>query len=85
MFGLDLGVAVTASTKVWRRDTVDRRCGEPLGAQDLGIELGRRTFRRRTWRLGPGGKLSSRFAFRRMKAAQMTAPMQAIASRCGSS
>jgi SRSO17 transposase len=69
MFGLDLGVAVTASTKVWLLDKLERRHGAPLGAQDLGVKLGRRTFRRLTWRVGPGGKLSSRFAFRRVKVA----------------
>ena len=33
------------------------------------VKLGRRAFRRLTWRVGPGGKLSSRFAFRRVKVA----------------
>jgi SRSO17 transposase len=69
MFGLDLGVAVTASTKVWALDKLERRHGAPVGAQDLGVALGRRAFRRLTWRVGPGGKLSSRFAFRRVKVA----------------
>ena len=69
MFGLDLGVAITASTKVWLLDTLERRHGDPLSAQALGVKLGRRAFRRLTWRVGPGGKLSSRFAFRRVKVA----------------
>ena len=69
MFGLDLGVAVSASTKVWLLDKIERRRGDPLRAQDLGVELGRRAFRKLTWRVGPGGKLSSRFAFRRVKVA----------------
>lgn len=69
MFGLDLGVAVTASTKVWLLDTLERRRGHPVAAQDLGIKLGHRAFRRLTWRVEPGGKLSSRFAFRRVKVA----------------
>lgn len=69
LFGLDFGVAVTASTKVWLLDKIDRRSGDPLSAQDLGVELGRRVFRRLTWRIGPGGKLASRFAFRRVKVA----------------
>jgi SRSO17 transposase len=34
MYGLDLGVAVQASTKVWTLDKIDRRRGEPIGAQD---------------------------------------------------
>jgi SRSO17 transposase len=69
VFGLDLGVAVTASTKVWLLDKLERRHGASLSAQDLGVKLGRRAFRQLTWRVGPGGKLSSRFAFRRVKVA----------------
>ena len=69
MYGLDLGVAVQANTKVWLLDTIDRRRGDPLGAQDLGVQLGRCAFRRLTWRVGAGGKLWSRFAFRRVKVA----------------
>jgi SRSO17 transposase len=69
MFGFDLGVAVTASTRVWSLDKLDRRRGEPIRAQDLGVELGRRAFRRLTWRVGAAGKLSSHFAFRRVKVA----------------
>jgi SRSO17 transposase len=69
MFGFDLGVAVTASTRVWLLDGIERRRGDPLRAQDLGVELGRRAFRRLTWRIGAGGKLSSHFAFRRVKVA----------------
>jgi SRSO17 transposase len=69
MFGFDLGVAVTASTKVWPLDKMNRRRGAPLSAQDLGVELGQRAFRRITWREGTCGKLSSRFAFRRVKVA----------------
>jgi SRSO17 transposase len=69
IFGLDLGVAIQGSTKVWLLDARDRRCGEPIQAQELGIKLGRRAFRRLTWRDGTQGKLSSRFAFRRVKVA----------------
>ena len=69
IFGLDLGVAVSAVTKVWLLDKSERPEGEPLRAQDLGVKLDRRAFRRLTWRVGPGGKLSSRFAFRRVKVA----------------
>ena len=48
MFGLDLGVAVTASMKVWQLDTREPRHRAPLGAQELGGKLGRRAFRRLT-------------------------------------
>jgi SRSO17 transposase len=69
MYGLDLGVAIQANTKVWLLDKIDRRRNDPMGVQDLGLQLGRRAFRRLTWRVGAGGKLSSRFAFRRVKVA----------------
>jgi SRSO17 transposase len=66
---LDFGVAVQANTKVWLLDKLGRRRGDPIGVQELGIKLGPRAFRRLTWRVGTGGKLSSRFTFRRVKAA----------------
>ena len=69
IYGLDLGVAVQANTKVWVLDTLGRRHGPPIEVQALGSHLGRRAFRRLTWRIGVGGKLSSRFAFRRVKVA----------------
>jgi SRSO17 transposase len=69
IFGLDLGVAIQGSTKVWLLDSLDRRRGEPLASLDLAVKLGGRAFRRLTWREGPGGKLYSRFAFRRVKVA----------------
>ena len=69
MFGLDLGVAVSAAMKVWLLDKIERRHGPPITAQELGVEIGSRAFRRLTWREGPGGKLSSRFSFRRVNVA----------------
>ncbi len=69
MFGLDLGVAVSGAMRVWLLDKIDRRHGPPLTAQQLGVDLGHRAFRRLTWRDGPSGKLSSRFVFRRVKVA----------------
>lgn len=67
--GLDFAVAVQATTKVWPLDKLERRRGESINVQRYGAELGRRAFRRLTWRVGVGGKLSSRFAFRRVKVA----------------
>jgi SRSO17 transposase len=72
MYGLDFGVAVNAVTRVWLLDAIGRRRGEPVGAQQLGVELGPKAFRRITWREGTKGsrkKLSSRFCFRRVKVA----------------
>ena len=72
MYGLDFGVAVNAVTRVWLLDAIGRRRGEPVGAQQLGVDLGPKAFRRITWREGTKGsrkKLSSRFCFRRVKVA----------------
>lgn len=69
IFGLDLGVAIQGSTKVWLLDERDRARGAPVAAQDLGIQLGRRAFRKLTWREGTAAKMSSRFMFRRVKVA----------------
>jgi SRSO17 transposase len=74
MYGLDLGAAVKAHTKVWLLDAAERRSGEPISVKDLGIKLGPRAFRRITWRRGTQegsrAKLHSRFCFRRVKVAR---------------
>jgi SRSO17 transposase len=70
VFGLDYGVAVHAPTTVWRLDARNRRRGDAIGVQQLGVELGRRAFRRVTWREATNGhKLASYFCFRRVKVA----------------
>jgi len=67
--GLDFAVAIQGNTNVWPLDTLSRRRGAPVSVQGFGTGLARGAFRRLTWRVGPGGKLSSRFAFRRVKVA----------------
>ena len=70
VFGLDYGVAIHAPTKVWLLDSVHRRRGEAIGVQQLGVDLGRRAFRRITWREGTRArKLASNFCFQRVKVA----------------
>jgi SRSO17 transposase len=69
LHGLDYAFGVHAPTKVWCLDKSERRRGEAIGAQDLGIALGTRAFRRVTWCEGNGSKLSSPFCFRRVKVA----------------
>jgi SRSO17 transposase len=74
MYGLDIGVAIKAPTKVWLLDSAERwPGGPPVSVQELGIQLGPRAFRRLTWREGTRGgvrgKLHSRFCFRRVKVA----------------
>jgi len=66
--GLDYGVAVEATTKVWVTDQLQRRRGEALSVRQLALLIAnqRRGFRRTTWREGTKNKLSARFAARRV-------------------
>jgi SRSO17 transposase len=52
--GLGYAVGVHSSTSIWRLDRLSRRMGEP-------VAVGRRGFRRSTWRAGSKDKLSSKF------------------------
>ncbi|WP_437521618.1 transposase [Sorangium sp. So ce726] len=70
LVGFDYAVGLHGPTQVWLLDTQERRRGVAIGVQELGVQLGPRAFRRVTWREGTGGKLSSRFCFRRVKTAQ---------------
>jgi SRSO17 transposase len=69
MYGLDIGVAIKALTRVWLLDAAGQRNGDPIGAQTLGVDLGLKAFRRITWRDGTRRKMHSRFCFRRVKVA----------------
>jgi SRSO17 transposase len=68
--GLDYAVAVDADTHVWRLDENGRH-PDAVEVRQLGMQLGAGAFRKLTWRDGtrPNHKLSSRFVFRRVKAA----------------
>jgi SRSO17 transposase len=59
--GLDFAVGVHSSTTIWRLDRLGRRMGEPVAVGDLAVAVGRRGFRRSTWRAGSKAKLSSKF------------------------
>jgi SRSO17 transposase len=67
---LDYAVAVDADGRVWLLDESGRD-PDAVTVSHLGVELGQRAFRKITWRDGtrPHKKLSSRFAFRRVKPA----------------
>jgi SRSO17 transposase len=67
---LDYAVAVDADARVWLLDEAGRH-PDAITVRQLGVELGERAFRKITWRDGtrPNKKLSSRFAFRRVKPA----------------
>jgi SRSO17 transposase len=67
--GLDYAVGIHGPTKVWRLDKRLRRSGEALSARDLALEIGRKGFRRTTWREGTKESLWSRFAMQRVVSA----------------
>ena len=66
----DYGVAIDATARVFLLDESGRH-PDAITVRQLGISLGERAFRKITWRDGtrPNKKLSSRFAFRRIKPA----------------
>jgi SRSO17 transposase len=69
--GFDYALGIKSNLTMWRLDRLDRRMGDAKQASSIADELGKKAFRRVTWRDGtmPGrrGKLSSRFAFCRVK------------------
>jgi hypothetical protein len=70
LLGFDYGLGVRAPTTVRLVGGGGRGLGEPIGVQQLGAKLGRKAFRRISWRDSTSGrKLWSRFCFRRVKVA----------------
>ena len=66
----DFAVGIHGPTKVWRVRADNEPMGEAISAQQLGVQLGTKAFRRYTWRESTNGKkMSSRFCFRRVKVA----------------
>lgn len=65
---LEYAVAVKCTTKVWQLDSRERRrAGRTLTVAEYAKQIaGRGGFRRTTWREGTNGKLSARFAARRV-------------------
>ena len=68
--GMDFGVAVQSSARVWTLDSTGRRQNEPTRVDKLAASLGRSAFRRVTWRDGTKRRMSSTFCFRRVKVEQ---------------
>lgn len=66
--GLEYGVAVNATTKVWRLDSQDRRRGrKTVAVAEYARQIAKDGgFRRTTWREGTKRTLSGRFAARRV-------------------
>lgn len=70
VLGLDYAVGIRAQTKVFVMNAIGRRRGDAISVTDLAKKLGRKAFRRVTWREGTAPKkLSARFCFRRVKVA----------------
>ena len=66
--GIQYAVGVNSATKIWQLDANNRRVGgRTLSVADYAEKLVLRgEFRKTTWREGTGGKLSARFAARRV-------------------
>lgn len=47
--GLDYGLGIHGPTNVYLVDATGQTIGEPIGARQLGVELGLKAFRRYTW------------------------------------
>jgi SRSO17 transposase len=64
--GLDYAVGVKSDNRVWRVDKTGHRRGDVVTVRQLASKLGRKSFRRVTWREGVKGALWARFAARRV-------------------
>lgn len=60
--GLDYAVAVKSDIRVWRTDAKGHRRGEPITVGKIADTMGRKRFRRVTWREGVKHPLHARFA-----------------------
>lgn len=65
--GFDFAMGVQSTLRVVRLDNRDRINEKPETVAELVQRLGRKAFRKLTWREGTGKKLSSRFCFVRVK------------------
>jgi SRSO17 transposase len=69
LLGFDYAVGVDATTKVVALGPGGRSSDTPMTAAELARKLGKKAYRRVTWREGTGKRLASRFAFRRVRLA----------------
>jgi SRSO17 transposase len=67
LLGFDFGVGIQSNARVLRLDRQDRSRGEVRTVAELAAGLGRKAFRRVTWRQGSKAGLSSHFCFVRVK------------------
>jgi SRSO17 transposase len=70
LLDFDFAVGIHDPTKVYLVDAANQAIGKAIGAQQLGVKLGRKAFRRYSWRQATHGKtLWGRFCFRRVRVA----------------
>ncbi|WP_437328968.1 transposase [Sorangium sp. So ce381] len=69
LLGFDYPVGVDSTTMVVALGPGGRWNRTPMTADELARKLGKKAFRRITWREGTGKKLASRFALRRVRLA----------------
>jgi SRSO17 transposase len=73
VLGFDYALGISPTQTMWLLDGRERCLGDAKAARAIANELGKKAFRRVTWRdgsmPGPRGKLSSRFALARVKVA----------------
>ena len=70
VLGFDIAVGIHGPTKVWLVGADGATVGKAVSAQNLGVQLGPKAFRRYSWREATNGKkLRGRFCFRRVKVA----------------
>ena len=68
--GVEYAVGVHSDHRVWRMKRTLDRYGEPITVRDLAMQLGRKRFRKVTWRDGTKRNLHSQFAMLRVVPAQ---------------
>jgi SRSO17 transposase len=67
VLGFDFAVGVQSTIGVVRVDRLGRVRGEPMSVGEIVTSIGKKAFRKVTWRRGSKAKLSSRFCFVRVK------------------
>jgi SRSO17 transposase len=70
LIGFDYAVGVQSNLHATMLDATERRSGESGSLREIATRLGPGRFRRVSWRDGTRSRLSSRFAFARVKVAQ---------------
>jgi SRSO17 transposase len=68
LLGFDYALGISSSTTVILADRHGQPIGAAVSAKAIAEGLSREAFRRFTWREGTSGRLSARFAFRRVQA-----------------